>query len=75
VQITRIIILEVLKGKAKTMFSPNCRKTSGTGLIVGCAGCICHNTVQAATYILPVDVGMIVSKVYLYFKYYTELKL
>jgi hypothetical protein len=29
VQITRILILEVFKIKAKTVFSPNCRKTSG----------------------------------------------
>jgi hypothetical protein len=35
---------------------------------VGFAGHIFHSTVQAVTEILPVDVEMIVSKIYLYFK-------
>jgi hypothetical protein len=48
----------------------------GHGVIgAGCAGHIFHNTVQAVTEILPVIVEMVISKVYLYFTSYTELKL
>jgi hypothetical protein len=62
--------LEVLKGKAKTVFSINCRKTCHGLLGVGCAD-IFHSTVPAATDILPIDVEMSISKIYLYLKSYT----
>jgi hypothetical protein len=45
---------------------------SQNGLIGdGCAGHIFHNTVRAATDFFRVDVEMIISKIYLYFKSYT----
>jgi hypothetical protein len=70
--ITQILHLEVLKGKAKTMFSTKCRKTLGHGVIgTGHAVHIFHSTVLAATNILPADVEMIVSKICLYFISYT----
>jgi hypothetical protein len=58
--------------KAQNNVFSKLQRNLGHGLIgVGCAGPIFHDTVRAATNILPVDVEMIVSKIYLYFKCYT----
>lgn len=60
--------------KEKSMFSPNYKEDLRCGLTgAGCADHIFHNTIWVATIDkLPHEIEITVSKIYLYFKFYSQ---